>query len=175
MKVVILDGATMGADIDFSPITRRFDTVIYQSTAPWERAERIKDADVVVVNKVIIDREALEAAPHVRLVCVFAIGFNNIDIDYCKSRNIRVRNVPAYCVDSVAQHTFAVLLQLTESLDYYDNFVKDGSYTKSGIANHLGRPFGEISGKKWGILGMGNIGRRVADIAAAFGAEVRYS
>ncbi len=175
MKVVILDGATMGEDIDFSPISRRFETVIYPRTAPEERAARIAGADAVVVNKVVIDREALEKAPGVKLVCVFAVGYNNIDVDYCRGRGIRVRNVPAYCVDSVAQHTFALLLQLTESLSYYDGFVKGGGYTRSGLANHLGRPFHEIAGKKWGILGMGNIGRRVAEIASAFGAEVSYA
>lgn len=175
MKVVILDGATMGADIDFSPISDRFDTVVYPRTAPEERAGRLADADAVVVNKVVIDREALERAPKVRLVCVFAVGYNNIDVDYCKSRGIRVRNVPAYCVDSVAQHTFAILFQLIESLSYYDGFVKDGGYTGSGLANHLGRPFREIAGKKWGIIGMGAIGRKVADIASVFGAEVGYA
>ncbi len=175
MRVVILDGATMGADIDFSPITERFDTVIYDKTAPSETAERIKGASAVVVNKVVINAEVLAAAPEVRLVCVFAVGFNNIDIDYCRTHNIKVRNVPGYCVDSVAQHTFALLFMLSENLRYYDDYVKDGSYTRSGIANHLGRPFFEISGKKWGILGMGAIGRRTAEIAAAFGAEVCYS
>ncbi len=175
MKVVILDGATMGADIDFSPISSRFDTVIYPQTSPQQISERIKDADAVVVNKVVIDRTALENAPGVKLVCVFAVGFNNIDIEYCKNRGIRVRNVPGYCVDSVAQHTFALLFQLIESMSYYDSFVKEGLYTKSGLANHLGRPFFEISGKKWGILGMGNIGRRVAGIASAFGAKVSYA
>ncbi len=175
MKVVILDGETMGADIDFSPISCRFDTVIYPRTSMDERAGRLAEAEAVVVNKVVIDREALENAPRVKLVCVFAVGYNNIDVDYCRSRGIRVRNVPAYCVDSVAQHTFALLFQLTESLNYYDGFVKSGLYSQSGLANHLGRPFREIAGKKWGIIGMGAIGRRVADIASAFGAGVSYA
>lgn len=175
MKVVILDGATMGADIDFSPITSRFDTVIYDRTAPEERAERLKDADAVAVNKVVIDGEALKAAPNVKLVCVFAVGFNNIDVEYCKGAGVKVRNVPSYCTSSVAQHTLALTLSLMESLGYYDSFVKDGSYTKSGLANHLGRPFREIDGKNWGILGMGAIGRRVAEAASVFGANVRYA
>ena len=175
MRVVILDGATMGADIDFGPISDRFETVIYPRTAPEERAARIAGADAVVVNKVVIDREALERAPGVKLVCVFAVGYNNIDVGYCRSRGIRVRNVPGYCVDSVAQHTFALLFQLTESLSYYDGFVKGGGYTRSGLANHLGRPFHEVAGKNWGIIGMGGIGRRVAAIASAFGARVSYA
>lgn len=175
MRVVILDGATMGADIDFSPITSRFETVIYEKTAPSERLERISGADAVVVNKAEIDGALLAAAPTVKLVCVFAVGYNNIDVEYCKKHAVRVRNVPSYCVDSVAQHTFALLFQLIENLGYYDNYVKDGSYSASGLANHLGRPFDEISGKRWGILGMGAIGRRVARLASAFGAEVVYA
>lgn len=175
MRVVILDGATMGTDIDFSPITSRFDTVIYDKTAPEEKARRVKDADVIVINKVVIDRETIDAAPGLKLVCVFAVGYNNIDVKYCMEKGIRVRNVPGYCTDSVAQHTFALLFQLIESLNYYDGYVKDGSYTRSGLANHMGRPFSEIAGKRWGIIGMGNIGRRVAHIAAAFGCEVSYS
>lgn len=175
MRVVILDGETMGADIDFTPITSRFETVIYGRTAPEERAARVRGAEAVVTNKVLIDRETIDAAPNLKLVCVFAVGYNNIDVAYCREKGIRVRNVPGYCADSVAQHTFALLFQLTESLGYYDAFVKDGSYTKSGLANHLGRPFREIAGKRWGIIGMGDIGRRVARIAAAFGADVRYA
>lgn len=175
MKVVILDGATMGEDIDFSPITSSFETVIYDRTSETERAERIKDADAVVVNKVVIDENLILNSPELKLVCVFATGFNNIDVECCKKRGIRVRNVPAYCVDSVAQHTFALLFSLLESLSYYDDYVKSGKYTESGIANHMGRPFWEIAGKKWGIIGMGNIGRKVADIASAFGAKVSYA
>ena len=175
MRVVILDGATMGADIDFSPITSRFDTVIYDKTDPREKAQRVGDADVIVINKVVIDRETIDAAPGLKLVCVFAVGYNNIDVKYCREKGIRVRNVPGYCTDSVAQHTFALLFQLIESLNYYDGYVKDGSYTKSGLANHMGRPFSEIAGKRWGIIGMGNIGRRVAHIAKAFGCDVSYA
>ncbi|MCH5188063.1 MAG: hydroxyacid dehydrogenase [Oscillospiraceae bacterium] len=165
----------MGADIDFSPITRRFDTVIYDKTTPEEKLRRVKDAEVIVINKVVIDKETIDAAPNLKLVAVFAVGYNNIDVKYCREKGIRVRNVPGYCTDSVAQHTFALLFQLIESLNYYDGYVKDGSYTHSGLANHMGRPFSEIAGKRWGIIGMGNIGRRVAHIAEAFGCKVSYA
>lgn len=175
MKIVLLDAATMGADIDFSPLEKVGEVIKYPNTLPDERKERIKDADVVVVNKIVLDGEVLSGAQNIKLICVFAVGYNNIDISYCKEHNIKVRNVPGYCTQSVCQHTFALLFDLIENMRYYDDFVKSEKYSGSGIANHLGKPFFEISGKKWGIIGMGAIGRAVADCAAAFGAEVRYS
>ena len=175
MKIVLLDTATMGNDMEFSCIERLGECVKYENTLSGEVSERIKDADVVVINKVQLGREVLKEARELKLICVFAIGYNNVDIEYCRENNIRVRNVPGYCVESVCQHTFALLFMLMENMRYYDDFVKDGSYSKSGVANHLGKPFFEIAGKKWGIIGMGAIGRAVADCAAAFGAEVCYS
>ena len=175
MKIVLLDTATMGADMEFSCIESLGECVKYENTLPEEVPQRIKDADVVVINKVLLRGDVLQQAPNLKLICVFAIGYNNVDIDYCKEHNIRVRNVPGYCVESVCQHTFALLFMLMENMRYYDDFVKNGSYSESGVANHLGRPFFEIAGKKWGIIGMGAIGRAVADCATAFGAEVFYS
>ena len=175
MKIVLLDTATMGSDMEFSCIERLGECVKYEHTLSGEVSERIKDADVVVINKVQLGREVLKEAKNLKLICVFAIGYNNVDIEYCRENNIRVRNVPGYCVESVCQHTFALLFMLMENMRYYDDFVKNGSYSKSGVANHLGKPFFEIAGKKWGIIGMGAIGRAVADCAAAFGAEVCYS
>lgn len=175
MKIVLLDAGTIGSDIDFSSIEQLGECVKYHNTLPSQVPERIKDADVVIINKVLLNESVLKYARNLSLICVFAIGYNNIDIDYCKKNNIRVRNVPGYCVESVCQHTFALLFSLMEKLRYYDDFVKNGDYAKSGMANHLGKPFFEISGKKWGIIGMGAIGRAVADCAAAFGAEVCYS
>jgi len=174
MKIVILDADTMGKDIDFAPIVRLGETVIYPLTAPDEIAGRIEDADIVVTNKVVIGENELKGAK-TKLICLFAIGFNNIDINYCMEHNIRVRNVPGYCVESVCQHTFALLFMLIENLRYYDNFVKSGKYSEGSTANHIGMPFNEISGLKWGIIGMGAIGRSVAKVASAFGAEVTYS
>ena len=175
MRIVLLDTATMGSDMEFSCIERLGDCVKYENTLPGEVPERIRKADVVVINKVLLSRDVLKFAENLKLICVFAIGYNNVDIDYCKERNIRVRNVPGYCIESVCQHTFALLFTLMENMRYYDDFVKNGDYSKSGVANHLGKPFFEIAGKKWGIIGMGAIGRAVADCAAVFGAEVYYS
>lgn len=175
MKIVLLDTATMGIDMEFSCIEKLGDCVKYENTLPDEVIPRIKEADVVVLNKVQLSEEVLKYARNLKLICVFAIGYNNIDIDYCRSHNIKVRNVPGYCVASVCQHTFALLFMLMENMRYYDDFVKSGKYSVSGVANHLGKPFFEISGKKWGIIGMGAIGRAVADCAASFGADVCYS
>lgn len=175
MKIVLLDTATMGNDMEFSCIEMLGECVKYENTLSSEVPGRIKDADVVVINKVQLGREVLKEARNLKLICVFAIGYNNVDIEYCKENNIRVRNVPGYCVESVCQHTFALLFMLMENMRYYDDFVKNGNYSKSGVANHLGKPFFEIAGKKWGIIGMGAIGRAVADCAAAFGAQVCYS
>lgn len=175
MKIVLLDTDTMGSDMEFSCIEKLGECVKYKNTLPDEIPSRIEDADIVVLNKVQLSEAVLKNARKLKLICVFAIGYNNIDIDYCREHNIRVRNVPGYCVESVCQHTFALLFMLIENMRYYDDFVKSGAYSESGVANHLGRPFFEISGKKWGIIGMGAIGRTVADCAAAFGAKVCYS
>ncbi len=175
MKIVLLDTLTMGEDMNFKCIEALGEVTEYGNTSPEEAAQRIKDADVAVLNKVVLDAEVLKYAKNLKLICVFAIGYNNIDIEYCKANNIKVRNVPGYCSGSVCQHTFALLFNLIEHLRYYDDFVKDGSYSESGVANHLAKRFFEIEGKKWGIIGMGSIGRRVADCATSFGADVCYS
>ena len=175
MKIVVLDAMTLGSDISLKPITDLGDTVIYDNIANENIQDALKDADVCVTNKKILNEKNLSACNNLKLICLTATGFNNVDIEYCKKRNIKVRNVPGYCKESVCQHTFALLLSLMESVTYYDNFVKDGSYTKSGLANHIGKPFGEIHGKTWGILGMGGIGREVGKVATAFGANVIYA
>ncbi len=175
MKAVILDAETMGADIDFSPVEKMCSLTVYSATPPEKTAERIKDAQIVILNKVKIDKAVLEKAERLRLICVFAVGYNNIDTQYCRERGISVRNTPGYCVDSVCQHTFALLFMLSESLDYYDAFVKSGAYSDMAAANHLGKPFCEVANKRWGIIGMGAIGRKTGSVAQAFGAEVVYA
>lgn len=175
MKIVVLDAMTLGSDISMEPITSLGECDVYDNIEPDKIPQALKGADVCVTNKKLLGEHNLNDCADLKLICLTATGYNNVDVEYCKSRNIKVRNVPNYCTESVCQHTFALLLSLMESLSYYDNYVKRGDYTKSGLANHVGVPFGEIAGKRWGIIGLGGIGRAVAKVANAFGAEVVYA
>ena len=174
MKLAILDAKTLGSDIDLSGFSQFGEVEIYETTKPEETLERVKDKDIVVTNKVVIDKNIMDNSPNLKLICVAATGVNNIDVEYAKKKGIQVRNVAGYSTESVVQHTFAMLFYLLESLRYYDDYVKSGEYAKSDIFTHLGKPFWEIRGKTWGIIGLGTIGRRVADVASAFGANVIY-
>ncbi len=175
MKIVILDAMTLGDDISLEPVRSMGECVVYDNIEDERIADAIADCDVCVTNKKLLREENLKGCKNLKLICLTATGYNNVDVEYCKTRGIKVRNVPGYCTESVCQHTFALLLSLMESIGYYDEFVKSGNYTKSKIANHIGVPFGEISGKTWGIIGMGCIGREVGKVATAFGAHVIYA
>ena len=175
MKIALLDAMTLGSDISLLPITGQGECIIYENIDDKDIAAALSDADVCVTNKKLLGEFNLKDAKNLKLICLTATGYNNVDVEYCKKRGIKVRNVPGYCKESVCQHTFALLLSLMESMSYYDNFVKDGSYTKSGLANHLAMPFDEICSKTWGIIGMGGIGKEVAKVATAFGARVIYA
>lgn len=172
-KIVLLDGKTMGP-FDFSILKELGDFVEYDFTKPSEVEERIKDANVIITNKVVLNKKNLEGARELELICEMATGYNNIDIEYAKENSIAVTNVAGYSTDTVAQHTFAVLLSLYNNIAYYDNYVKSGKYTDSDIFTHLDKPFRDIGGKMFGIIGLGEIGRRVGKIAEAFGAKVVY-
>lgn len=174
MKLVVLDAETLGEDLDLSPLERFGELVVYPRTAPEETSERIREAEIVVTNKVILDRETLMMAPRLKLVCIAATGMNNVDLEAAKGMGIVVKNVAGYSTPSVVQHTFAMLFYLGEQLAYYDRFVKEGSWSHGGLFTHLGRPFSEIAGKRWGIIGLGTIGSEVARIAEAFSAKVSY-
>ena len=173
MKIVILDRYSLG-DADLTPITMLGDCILYDETKPGETLARCAEADVVITNKVVLNRQMLEKLLSLRMICVAATGTNNIDMEAAAERGIPVRNVPGYSTGSVVEATFALLLGLRRHVEYYDNFIKSGGYTSSGRFCHVERSFAELDGKWWGIIGMGQIGHRVAQTAQAFGAQVCY-
>lgn len=174
MKIVFLDAKTIGEDIDLSEFDKLGEVTKYNFSTPDEVPERVRDTDVVIVNKAPINEQTIGAATNLKLVCVTATGTNNLDKEYLAERNIAWRNVAGYSTESVAQHTFAMLFYLLEKLRYYDDYVKEEKYVNDTIFTHFAERFHEIHGKTWGIIGLGNIGRRVADIAKMFGANVIY-
>ncbi len=174
LHLVFLDAETVGRDIDLSGFAQFGQVEIYPVTFPNEVIARVKPAEIVITNKVVIDKTVMDAAPNLKLICVAATGTNNVDLDYAKQKGIAVTNVPGYSTQSVVEMTFAMLFYLLMHLPYYDNYVKSGEYAQSLIFTHLDRPFGELDGKRWGIIGLGNIGRNVAKVARCFGCEVVY-
>lgn len=175
MKIVILERHSVGTDVSVDAISGLGDTTIYNNTStPEEVIERIKDAEVIVANKAPLNENTLKDANKLKLICELATGFDNVDIQYCQSRGIRVSNVVNYSTDAVAQHTFALMLYILEKLRHYDDYVKGGEYASQDRFSNFDIPFTELSGKTWGIIGMGNIGRRVASIASAFGCRVIF-
>ncbi len=173
MNIVVLEQNSIGLDIDLT-IYEEFGNVIYYGNTVHEVAERIKDADIVIANKARLDEESMKEAPNVKLICEFATGYDNVDLEYCKKRGIAVANVVDYSTPAVAQHTFAMALYLLERLPYYDNYVKSGTYASQDRFSNFDKPFLELEGKRWGIVGLGNIGKKTAKIAKAFGCEVVY-
>lgn len=174
MKIVFLDAKTIGDDIDLSGYEALGEVVKYGFSTAEEAAERTKDADVLVINKVEINEKSIGEAEHLKLVCVTATGTNNLDKEYLAKRGIAWRNVAGYSTESVAQHTFALLFYLLEKLRYYDDYVKTEKYVGDVTFTHFAKRFHQLSGMTYGIIGLGNIGRRVADIAKLFGCHVIY-
>lgn len=174
MKLVFLDAKTMGNVANLHSLERFGEVVYYDTTERTQTFDRVKDADVVVTNKVVIDRTIINATGKLKLICVAATGTNNVDIKAAEEKGIVVKNVADYSTNGVAQVTFAILLHLVNKIDYYDRFVKDGHYADSDIFTHNGKPFQDLNRKRFGIIGLGNIGRKVAQIATAFGCEVVY-
>ena len=174
MKLVFLDTKTIGEDIDLSAYDALGEVVKYGFSTLEEIPERVQDADVLIVNKIAINEQTIGNAKNLKLVCVTATGTNNLDKEYLKKRGIAWRNVAGYSTESVTQHTFALLFYLLEKMRYYDDYVKDEKYINDTVFTHFAEHFNEVNGKTWGIIGLGTIGRRVADIAKAFGARVIY-
>ena len=174
MKIVFLDAKSIGEDINLSGFDALGEVVKYDFTTDEEVPKRVADADIIIVNKVNINEKTIGGAEHVKMVCVTATGTNNLDKEYLESRKIIWHNVAGYSTESVTQHTFAMAFYLLEKLRYYDDYVKDEKYIDDTVFTHFANRFFELSGKTWGIIGLGNIGRRVAGIAKSFGCRVIY-
>jgi len=174
MKIVMLDRNSLGMDVDISVFKKYGEFVAYDVASREDTKQRIKDAEVLIFNKVRMDEDLLRDAKKVRLLCVTATGTDNIDIPYANSRNIVVTNVKNYSTPAVTQHTFALALYLIEKLNFYDNYVKSGEYSNQLGFSNFSEIYHELSGMTWGIVGMGNIGKAVATVAEAFGCKVIY-
>lgn len=174
MKIVMLEANSLGEDVNLEQLNRLGELVIYPQSTAEDTPEKIKDADIVIVNKIPMNEQTLRTAQNLKMIALTATGYNIVDKSYTDSRNIAVANVRGYSTDSVAQHTFALALYLIDQMAYYDRYVKSGEYVKSDIFCHFGNKIFELAGKTWGIIGMGTIGRKVAQIAEVFGCRVIY-
>ena len=174
LTIVNLDAKTLGG-ADLSELNKHGNYIEYQTTTYSQTIERAKEAHIILTNKVVLDKHILENLPNLKLICVTATGTNIIDIDYATSRGILLKNVAGYSTLSVAQHTLTLALDFLSQVHYYDNYVKSSAWCKSDIFTHLGIGRAGLAGKKWGIIGFGAIGQRVAHLAKAFDAEVFYT
>jgi len=174
MNIVFLDAETLGRDISFEELENLGNFVRYDNTTPDNVLSRLKDADIVIVNKTKITSEIMEACPKLKLICVAATGMNNINLDSAYERGIRVKNVAGYSTDSVVQLTYGILFSLMMHISHFDNYVKTGEYSKSVIFTNYAYTFTELSGKQIGIIGMGTIGKKSAAVGVAFGANIVY-
>ncbi len=175
MNIVVLDAATLGIGLDLSPFNKFGDVTVFQNTDYSELVSHAGNADVVIVNKMSLGENEFVKLPKLKLICLSATGFDNIDVKSAEQRGIAVTNVPEYSTKSVAQHTFSILLYQLQSLKFYDNYVLNREYSGKSSFTNIEKSWTEIAGKNWGIIGMGNIGRSVAKIAKAFGANVFWT
>ena len=172
MNIVVLDAATLGGDLDLSPLNALGTVIAYDGTPVEQIPERVAQADITISNKLKLNRQNLAGAKNLKLVCVCATGVDNIDLEYCREKGIGVCNVPGYSTESVAQLTLTMALALMGHLKEYRDHVHSGAYSRGGVANCLTPVWHEITGKTWGVIGGGNIGGRVAGLAEAFGCKV---
>lgn len=172
--LVVLDAATIGENSIFDSFKSFGELRVFATTSGEERLSHIGNASIVITNKVIIDKQIMDACPNLRLVCIMATGMNNVDLTYAKEKGIVVKNVAGYSTESVVQHTFAILLSLLQHTSYYSEFVASKKYSQQNLFTHIGPGYLELNGRTWGIIGLGTIGRRVAEIASAFGCKIVY-
>ena len=173
MKIVILDRATLGFDIDMSIFETLGEVESYDVTNETQTINRLKDTDIVITNKVVISKEVMDNS-NLKLICISATGTNNVDLEFAKQKNIEVKNVAGYSSSSVVQLAFSMIFHIVQKLDYYKKYVDVGNWQKSQIFTHIDKPFFELDGKKVGIIGLGDIGRNFAKKARAFDCEVMY-
>lgn len=174
LKIVLLETNTLGDDIDLAAFEKLGEVVKYPQSEPDMNADRVEDADIIIVNKVPMNETTLYKANNLKQICITGTGTNIVDFDYTNSRGITVANVKGYSTQSVIQHTYALFFYVYEKLSYYDQFVKSGEYIRSDIFCHFEVKFHELFNKTWGIIGLGEIGRGVAQVAKLFGCNVIY-
>lgn len=172
-RIVFLDADSLG-EASLAPIAALGKFTAFPSSTPQQARVRLMEADVAIVNKVVVDEMLLAAAPRLRLVCESATGLDNIDLSACERAGVAVRNVAGYSTDSVAQIAWMHILNLAGHAFHYDQVVRSGVYSTFSVHNDAAHPFMELAGKWLGIVGMGAIGQRVAALGAAFGMRVRY-
>ncbi len=172
MKIAIIERDSLGIDVNMSELESLGETVVYASTTVENAAEHIGDADIVIANKLPFNKETLSGAKNLKFIAQTSTGTNNVEFAVTSEMGIKIANVPSYSTDSVAQHTFALLLSLVNKVGHFDEYVKSGTYSRSSCFSCVDMIFPEIAGKTWGIIGMGAIGRKVAQIASAFGCQV---
>lgn len=174
MKLVVLERNSAGTDVDVSCFEKFGEVTYYPNTVAENVAERVKEADIIISNKAPLNEKTLKEAPNIKLICLLATGYDNVDLEYCKSRGIKVANVVNYCTSAVAQHTLLLAMMLSEKIAYYDDYVKSGAYSAQDRFSHFDKVFHNLEGKTWGIVGMGSIGHKVAEIATVFGCKVIF-
>ena len=172
-KIVFLDEYSI-AGRSLEKITSQGEYTAYGNTKKEDVVERLKGAEIAITNKVVIDGEAMRQLPDLKLICIAATGMNNVDLEAAKELGIEVKNAVGYSTISVAETTITSALALARNVVYFNEYFHDGRYSKADRAFCYDRHTFQVSGKKWGIVGMGNIGREVARLASAFGCEVRY-
>lgn len=173
MKIVFLDTKTLGNDISLDRFNTLGEVIKYETTSPNETLSRVQDCDVVVTNKVVLSKDIIEKS-NFKLICITATGTNNVDLEAASKANVEVKNVTNYSTSSVAQLTITLVLELIQKISYYKEYVDSLQWSRSNLFTHIDKPFFELKNKKWGIIGLGNIGKEVAKIATAFGSEVNY-
>ncbi|MBE7091906.1 MAG: D-2-hydroxyacid dehydrogenase [Clostridiales bacterium] len=173
MKIVITDASTVtNGDISLKVFEQFGEVAIYDVTEPDQVAQRIKDADAVIVNKTVLNRHNLKDANNLKYIGLFATGYNNIDLEYTNEKGITVCNAPGYSTEAVAQHTFAFILSILNRVGEYNETVKQGDWIKSRTFSYFPLPLSELSQKTIGIVGYGSIGKQVGEIAKAFNMRI---